>query len=213
MLLTEVMPQIRQAFKANIKPGAILWALMLIFFAAYATSATFSSGLGKVSALKISVGYPFSFGVYVLFAAVMPEMFKIMFFQKWRPTVQNLRNLVFVGLLFGCIGIVTDIFYLYQARWFGEAGDLRTLAMGLRDKLSSQPAVVALVGGEAKPVVIVATTDAARAAGAKAGQLVGVAAAQLGGKGGGKDDLAQGGGSDAAGTDAALAAIRDALAG
>ena len=92
-------------------------------------------------------------------------------------------------------------------------GDLRTLAMGLRDKLSSQPAVVALVGGEAKPVVIVATTDAARAAGAKAGQLVGVAAAQLGGKGGGKDDLAQGGGSDAAGTDAALAAIRDALAG
>ena len=129
MLLTEVMPQIRQAFKANIKPGAILWALMLIFFAAYATSATFSSGLGKVSELKTSVGYPFSFGVYVLFAAIMPEMFKIMFFQKWRPTVQNLRNLVFVGLLFGCIGIVTDIFYLYQARWFGEAGDLRTLLL------------------------------------------------------------------------------------
>jgi hypothetical protein len=129
MLLAEVIPQIKQAFKANLKPGAILWALMLIFFAAYATSANFSNGLGKVSALKTSVGYPFSFGVYVLSAAVMPEMFKIMFFQNWRPTVQNLRNLIFVGLLFGCIGIVTDVFYLYQARWFGEAGDLRTLLL------------------------------------------------------------------------------------
>ena len=90
-------------------------------------------------------------------------------------------------------------------------GDLRTLAMGLRDKLSSQPAVVALVGGEAKPVVIVATTDAARAAGAKAGQLVGVAAAQLGGKGGGKDDMAQGGGTDSSAAPQAIAAVRAAL--
>ena len=92
-------------------------------------------------------------------------------------------------------------------------GDLRTLALGLRDKLSAEPAVIALVGGEAKPVIIVATTEAARAAGAKAGRLVGVGAPALGGKGGGKDDLAQGGGSDAAGAPAALAAIRDALAG
>ena len=91
-------------------------------------------------------------------------------------------------------------------------GDLRTLAMGLRDKLAAQPAVVALIGGEAKPVVIVATTQAARDAGARAGQLVGIAAPKLGGKGGGKDDLAQGGGQDAAGAADALAAIRDALA-
>lgn len=84
--------------------------------------------------------------------------------------------------------------------------------MGLRDKLAAQPAVVALIGGEAKPVVIVATTQAARDAGARAGQLVGIAAPKLGGKGGGKDDLAQGGGQDAAGAADALAAIRDALA-
>ena len=45
---------------------------------------------------------------------------------------------------------------------------------------------VALVGGDAKPVVTVVTTPAARALGAKAGALVGVAAAELGGRGGGK---------------------------
>ena len=90
--------------------------------------------------------------------------------------------------------------------------DLRTLALELRTRLAAAPAVVALVGGDAKPVVIVATTEAARALGARAGQLVGVAAPALGGRGGGKDDLAQGGGSDAGGASAALAAVRDALA-
>ncbi|MFT3874830.1 MAG: alanine--tRNA ligase [Propioniciclava sp.] len=91
--------------------------------------------------------------------------------------------------------------------------DLRTLALDLRTRLGSEPGVVALIGGESKPVVIVATTQAARALGAKAGQLVGAAAPALGGRGGGKDDLAQGGGSDASGAPAALAAIEAALAG
>ncbi|MBK8462925.1 MAG: alanine--tRNA ligase [Nigerium sp.] len=90
--------------------------------------------------------------------------------------------------------------------------DLRTLALELRGRLGSEPGVVALIGGDAKPVVIVATTEAARARGAKAGALVGAAAPLLGGRGGGKDDLAQGGGSDASGAAAALVAIEDALA-
>lgn len=114
---------------ANIKPGAILWLFMLIFFAAYATNAGFSSWLGKVSALKTAIGYPFSFGVYVLFAAFLPEMLKIIFFQKFRATVQNLYNFFFVGLLFGFIGIVTDIFYGFQALWFGETGGLESLLL------------------------------------------------------------------------------------
>ena len=46
-----------------------------------------------------------------------------------------------------------------------------------------------------------------------AGALVGVGALALGGRGGGRDDLAQGGGSDAAASPAALAAIGTALAG
>ena len=92
-------------------------------------------------------------------------------------------------------------------------GDLRTLGLELRDRLGAQPAVIALVGGDAKPVVTVVTTPAARALGAKAGALVGVAAAELGGRGGGKDDIASGGGTDAAGAARALAAVRATLAG
>ncbi|MFV0319426.1 MAG: alanine--tRNA ligase [Microbacterium sp.] len=94
----------------------------------------------------------------------------------------------------------------------GSADDLRSLVLAVRDRLDSAAGVVALAGeANGRPVVIVATTPAARDAGAKAGLLAKAAAAVLGGGGGGRDDVAQGGGADAAATPAALAAVRDAL--
>jgi len=90
----------------------------------------------------------------------------------------------------------------------GSADDVRTLALSVRERLGSDAAVVALggiVGG--RPIVVVATNDAARAAGAKAGALVRIAAGALGGGGGGKDDVAQGGGTDPSALDTALEAI------
>jgi alanyl-tRNA synthetase len=78
-----------------------------------------------------------------------------------------------------------------------SAGDLRTLATQVRDRVQGQAAVVALIGGTAeKPSVVIATTDGARYRGLKAGDLVRVATQALGGRGGGRDDIAQGGGSD-----------------
>ena len=46
-----------------------------------------------------------------------------------------------------------------------------------------------------RPVVVVTVNDAARKAGLTAGALVRPAAEVLGGRGGGKDDVAQGGGA------------------
>jgi alanyl-tRNA synthetase len=105
--------------------------------------------------------------------------------------------------------------YAYVAKSLpGTVGeDLRTLAMQVRDAFGSRAGVVALVGGTEKPVLIVATSPAARELGAKAGALVAAGAAALGGRGGGRDDLAQGGGTDLDGATLALAAISSALAG
>src|SRR3954467_13794348 len=77
--------------------------------------------------------------------------------------------------------------------------DLRTFALDVRGRMpAEQPAVVA-VGGVVKgrPQVVVATNDEARRWGLAAGDLVRTGAGVLGGNGGGKPDLAQGGGSDA----------------
>ena len=91
------------------------------------------------------------------------------------------------------------------------AADLRTLAVEIRARLGERPGVVALVGGGDKPAVVVATTAAARERGLSAGDLIRMAATELGGKGGGKPDLAQGGGTDTSRTPQALAAIRVAV--
>ena len=62
-----------------------------------------------------------------------------------------------------------------------------------------------------KPAILVATGEAARSAGAKAGELVRLASTILGGGGGGKDDMAQGGGVDASKLGDAVSAIEKAL--
>ncbi|MFZ5949460.1 MAG: hypothetical protein ACOYXC_02050 [Candidatus Rifleibacteriota bacterium] len=129
MNLHESLQKTKTAFKANLKPGAILWVLMLLFFAAYAMNESFRSGLERISHLKTSIGYPFSFAIYVLFAALLPEILKVFFVQKEKFNRKNLENFVFVGIVFGFIGIVTDVFYAYQAHWFGEQNNLRTLIL------------------------------------------------------------------------------------
>ena len=94
-----------------------------------------------------------------------------------------------------------------------SADDVRKLAMDVRGRLDAgRGGVVAIIGvaGD-RPVLVVATNDAARARGIKAGELVRTGAGVLGGGGGGKDDLAQGGGTDVTKVDAALEALRQQI--
>ena len=97
----------------------------------------------------------------------------------------------------------------------GLTGDMaRQLALKLRDMMGSRPGVVAVAAGAVdKPALVVATTAAAREQGLKAGELVRIGAQALGGQGGGKDDLAQGGGVDGAAVAVALKAIESRVAG
>jgi alanyl-tRNA synthetase len=93
------------------------------------------------------------------------------------------------------------------------ADDLRSLALDVRSRLGNdRPSVVAVAGvAKDRPLVIIATNDAARAWGLRAGELVKVAAQTLGGGGGGKDDVAQGGGVDATKVAEALARVEHAV--
>ncbi|MDI3213401.1 alanine--tRNA ligase [Arthrobacter sp. AL12] len=100
----------------------------------------------------------------------------------------------------------------HDAGQVSGADDLRGLALDLRTRLGSEPAAVAVAGvSNDRPVILIATNEAARAAGVKAGALVRLAAGILGGGGGGKDDVAQGGGTDAGKVGAALTAVVDAI--
>ncbi len=94
-------------------------------------------------------------------------------------------------------------------------GDLRALAGDVRGRLGERPGVVALFTadpGASKVSFVVATTQAARELGLGAGDLVPAFAPAVGGRGGGKPDLAQGGGVRPDGVDGAIAALRAELA-
>jgi alanyl-tRNA synthetase len=97
-------------------------------------------------------------------------------------------------------------------------GDVRNLAMDVRGRLpQGEPGVVVIIGTQAdgdssKVSVVAATNDEARTRGLSAGELVRAVGPLLGGKGGGKDDVAQGGGSDASRIDEALTLVSTEVA-
>ena len=88
-------------------------------------------------------------------------------------------------------------------------GDVRQLALDVRGRLpAGEPGVVVVIGvADGRVAVVAAVNDEARARGLSANALVRAVGPLVGGKGGGKDDVAQGGGADAARVDEALALV------
>ncbi|HYG92649.1 MAG TPA: alanine--tRNA ligase, partial [Nocardioides sp.] len=94
------------------------------------------------------------------------------------------------------------------------AGDVRTLALDVRGRLPGDaPGVVVVVGAaDGKVSVVAAVNEEARSRGLSANELVRTVGPFVGGRGGGKDDVAQGGGTDPSRIDEALAAVTSAVA-
>ena len=93
-------------------------------------------------------------------------------------------------------------------------GDVRTLALDVRGRLpQGRPGAVVIIGSaDGKVSVVAAVNDDARARGVSANQLVQAIGPLVGGRGGGKDDVAQGGGSDASRIDEAIALVPTEIA-
>lgn len=93
-----------------------------------------------------------------------------------------------------------------------KGGDLRKVATDLRGRFGQDAAVLVLATKDgAKVPFIVAATKAAVDQGVKAGDLINVLGEYIGGRGGGKPDMAQGSGSNAEGLDAGFNAVKDTL--
>jgi alanyl-tRNA synthetase len=89
-----------------------------------------------------------------------------------------------------------------------DAGALRSAVDQLKEKFKSAVVVLASVEGPAKVVLVVGVTDD-QTGRIKAGELAGAVAAQVGGRGGGRADFAQAGGSKPEALDAALDSVRE----
>ena len=94
-----------------------------------------------------------------------------------------------------------------------EAGELREAWDAIRDKANGGDVACFLVTAtpEGKVALLAAATDGAVKAGFGAGDVIRKVAEYVGGRGGGRPNMAQAGGKDAAGIEAALAAAREML--
>ncbi len=108
---------------------------------------------------------------------------------------------------------VNGVAYVGHRAEGANGGDVRTLALDIRGRLpKDKPAVVVVIGtSDDKPSTVVALNEAAQAQGLSANTFVGLVGEKLGGRGGGKADVAQGGGTDVSAIPAALAAVEAAL--
>ena len=136
--------------------------------------------------------------------------------QKLRDAEKELEKLkagavleAAAGLAAGASDVGGVAVVAHQAPSGTSVDDLRRLAADVRGRLEPTRPAVVVVGASAdgKAQLVVVTGELARARGLKAGALVRDLAPLVGGRGGGKDDFAVGGGSDPAGLATALAAV------
>jgi alanyl-tRNA synthetase len=132
--------------------------------------------------------------------------------EKQIADLKSRNVLADVGAIAGTAHDMWGVGYIAHQADGVSGNDLRNLALEIRNRVQDHPSVIAVVGGPPdKPAVVIVTTQGARDRGLKAGELVRTASETLGGRGGGKDDIAQGGGTDSARAADALKSVEHAI--
>jgi hypothetical protein len=113
-----------EAVKANAKPALIIQAVMLALAVAYYASLATADALGDLAQFKNAYGLAFVVVASVVAGAIIPEVFLILFFQRGRPHLGNLRNLAFTIPVWGFDGSLVDLLYRAEAHWLGDVATL-----------------------------------------------------------------------------------------
>ena len=179
------------------------------------------SGVRRVEALVGADAYRFLAREHVL-VAQLSETLKVRpeelpdrvgdIVERLRSAEKEIERVRVAQLLAAAGELAQNATDVYGVQFVGHRadgagpGDVRKLALDIRGRMpAGKPGVVAIIGAaNGKPAVVVAVNDEARSWGLSANALVKAAATALGGSGGGKDDVAQGGGADDTFIDQAL---------
>ena len=113
-----------EAARANALPALIIQAIMLALLIAYYTSGTVSLALTNLAEFKRTHGLVFVILASIAAGAVIPELFLVLFFQRGRPGLRNLRNLLFTIPVWGFDGSLVDLLYRSEATWFGDVATI-----------------------------------------------------------------------------------------
>jgi len=116
-----------RAAKANLVPGLIVQAVMIVMVLAYYFYEPAHHWLAQLAEFKRQAGYLYSWIAGVVAGGVLPEVLTVTVFQKCRVRRQNFENLAFGMIFWGITGVLVDGLYRGQAWWFGSQVDFGTV--------------------------------------------------------------------------------------
>ena len=116
-----------RAARANLVPGLVVQAFMITTVLAYFYAPSTREIFDTLAAWKLKWGYAYSSVTAIIAGAIVPELLRIVVFQRGRPTRRNLGNLLFATVFWGYSGMQVDFFYRMQAVWFGSGAEFTTV--------------------------------------------------------------------------------------
>ncbi len=117
-----------RAARANLVPGLILQAVMLALLLGYHFHPPLTGWLDLLADLKQRWGFGYSAVASIIAGAFIPEIMRILVFQKGRVLRANISNLVFTIPFWCGMGLLVDVLYRTQAIVFGTETTLRVVA-------------------------------------------------------------------------------------
>jgi hypothetical protein len=110
-----------RAARANVVPGLIVQGLMVAVVISYYFYPPMRGWLDGLAQVRMRWGYGYAVVNSIIAGALIPELLRVSFFQRWKFQRSNFSNLCFTVPFYGFIGLAVDLFYRQQALWFGEA--------------------------------------------------------------------------------------------
>ena len=118
-----------RAARANLVPGLIVQAAMLVLVLGYYFNPSIREALAHLADLKGRCGYLFSFVAGAVAGGFLPEVLSVVVFNRGRIRRENFGNLVFGVLFWGVQGMIVDAFYRGQAWMFGTQISFQTVGV------------------------------------------------------------------------------------
>jgi hypothetical protein len=115
------------AARATLVPGLLVQAVMVAVVLTYYLAPRIRPFFDQIAFWKAHGGLWFPVISTMIAGGVLPEVLRIVFFQKRQILPQNWANLAFTVPYWGMQGIWVDVLYRGQAEWFGNDAQFMTI--------------------------------------------------------------------------------------
>ena len=126
-LLHALMVGVRAA-KANFLPGVLLQGIMACVLSLYLFHDGSRAFFLLVGESRQELGVVFAMVSYTFSGALLPEIMRVLLFQRGRVDAGNLQRFVTLAPLWIFMATAVDYFYTAQNEWFGFGNGFSTVA-------------------------------------------------------------------------------------